>query len=350
MDLLKNASPELRPLSPVDLDGIDLRGVEIRREWKNIDVLILCREPQFAVVIENKVGAREHSDQLARYRKTMADNFAKVRALYVYLTPEGDEPSDDSWVPYTYGDIHRVFTRIRQAYQNAIGDEVRSFLDHYLSLLETPFMNDKELDKLCRQIYRNHRQALQLIWERVGTTEATIIGEVAATLEDDHRWTVVWQIRDQLNYTPKAWLDWSLPIGTEYDDERVWLILKFRVTDGELNTWMDLHGIEDVARRKQIVELLLTEAPKHGFIARSARRKLGTRFTRISDNELVLEWVQGEEPDADAVRAAVQRKLNEPALSTCTGFHILMGGKGLQEVFQPRHGCACHPNHDPPIR
>src|SRR2546427_12681940 len=57
MDFLKNATPELRPLSPIDLDGTDLRGVEIKREWKNIDVLITCRKPQFVVVIENKVGS-----------------------------------------------------------------------------------------------------------------------------------------------------------------------------------------------------------------------------------------------------------------------------------------------------
>ncbi len=61
MDLLKSAPSEMRPLSPVALDGTDLRGVEVRREWKNIDLLILCREPRFAVVIENKVGSQEHS-------------------------------------------------------------------------------------------------------------------------------------------------------------------------------------------------------------------------------------------------------------------------------------------------
>src|SRR5438552_12678627 len=49
MDLLKNAPPERRPLSPIDLDGIDLRGIEIRREWKHIDLLIMCREPRFFV-------------------------------------------------------------------------------------------------------------------------------------------------------------------------------------------------------------------------------------------------------------------------------------------------------------
>jgi hypothetical protein len=68
MDPLKNAPAELRPLSPIDLDGTDLRGVEIRREWKHIDLLVACLEPRFIVVVENKVGSREHSDQLGRYR------------------------------------------------------------------------------------------------------------------------------------------------------------------------------------------------------------------------------------------------------------------------------------------
>ena len=32
-------------------------------------------------------------------------------------------------------------------------------------------------------------------------------------------------------------------MGTEYDDKQVWLILKFRVDDGELNTWLELQWI-----------------------------------------------------------------------------------------------------------
>src|SRR6266702_430400 len=59
MDLLKKAPPEGRPLSPIDLDGADLRGVEVRREWKNIDLLIICQEPRFIFVIENKIRSKE---------------------------------------------------------------------------------------------------------------------------------------------------------------------------------------------------------------------------------------------------------------------------------------------------
>src|SRR6266487_6982507 len=43
MDLLKAAPPTLRPFSPIELDGLDLRGVSVRREWRHIDLLITCQ-------------------------------------------------------------------------------------------------------------------------------------------------------------------------------------------------------------------------------------------------------------------------------------------------------------------
>src|SRR5438445_612442 len=60
MDLLRAAPAALRPFSPIDLDGVDLKGVNVRREWGHIDLLITCEEPPFAIVIENKVGSHEH--------------------------------------------------------------------------------------------------------------------------------------------------------------------------------------------------------------------------------------------------------------------------------------------------
>jgi hypothetical protein len=55
-----------------------------------------------AVVIENKVGSQEHSDQLNRYQGTMKEHYPDLRPLYVFLRPDGDEPSEDTWLPYTY--------------------------------------------------------------------------------------------------------------------------------------------------------------------------------------------------------------------------------------------------------
>jgi hypothetical protein len=168
MDLLKQAPPERRPLSPIDLDGTDLRGVVVRREWEHSDLLITCHEPPFVVVIENKVDAHEHDDQLRRYKEKVRSSHSEP-PLFVYLTPNADEPSDGDWMPYSYTDIYGVFTRVLTTYRNAIGEDVLVFLDHYLNLIGNRFMNDPKIDELCQRIYKNHRQAMDLIWARVGS-------------------------------------------------------------------------------------------------------------------------------------------------------------------------------------
>ena len=69
-------------------------------------------------------------------------------------------------------------------------DEVLIFLDHYLNILGTRFMNDKKIDELCQQIYKNHHRAIDLIWERVGTPAPGILAEAKHVLEGSQRWHV----------------------------------------------------------------------------------------------------------------------------------------------------------------
>jgi len=47
MDLFKSARENgfPCPVSPIELDGEDLRGVEVRREWKHIDLVLLNNAP-----------------------------------------------------------------------------------------------------------------------------------------------------------------------------------------------------------------------------------------------------------------------------------------------------------------
>jgi len=107
MDLLRQTPVEQRLFSPIVLDGGELRGVEVRREWKNIDLLITCDDPSFVIAIENKVGSGEHSNQLNRYREIVneAPGLAKYeRRQFVFLTPEGESPSDETWTEYSYAD------------------------------------------------------------------------------------------------------------------------------------------------------------------------------------------------------------------------------------------------------
>ncbi len=157
MDLLRQSPPKLRPFSPVKLDGAELRGVDVRREWRNIDILIKCEDPAFVIAIENKVGSKEHSKQLDRYRETVNREYGDIQRQFVFLTRDDDEPTDPGWTVYTYEDIHRVLRRVRNANVASIGDDVLAFLDHYIRLIGSRFMDDPKLDELCQTIYKNHR-------------------------------------------------------------------------------------------------------------------------------------------------------------------------------------------------
>src|SRR6266851_7209259 len=73
--LLKRACPrkpvDESAISAIDLDTMDLGHLEVRREWKNIDILVKV-DQRLIVIIENKIDTSEHSDQLQRYREQAA--------------------------------------------------------------------------------------------------------------------------------------------------------------------------------------------------------------------------------------------------------------------------------------
>src|SRR5688572_14886260 len=51
-------------VSIIELGHLDISKIEIKREWQNIDILIITET--FVVCIENKMWSTEHSNQLIR--------------------------------------------------------------------------------------------------------------------------------------------------------------------------------------------------------------------------------------------------------------------------------------------
>jgi len=311
MDLLKAAPAEKRPFSPIDLDGTDLNGVEVRREWGNIDLLITCEQPPFVIAIENKIDSQEHSDQLARYERTIRTHYPDARPLFVYLTPNANEPSEGTWVTYSYSDIHRVLTRVRATYHGALGEDVLVFLDHYLSLIGARFMNDPRIDQLCQRIYKNHRHALDLIFERIGSSKSGVLIEAEALLQEDPRWHVFYRAANVLDFVPKAWLEWIPPVGLDdlKDDRRSWLIFRFELTDGQLDYYVEVRRMADLVKRRQIIDKLIAEGPKFGF--RHSGREVKDNYTRVSGREHILKWDDDHEPETESIQIAVKKKLDE---------------------------------------
>lgn len=311
MDVLKATPPHLRPLSPIELDGADLHGVDVRREWRHIDILIRCEHPCFAVAIENKVDSSEHSNQLARYEAEIDHAYPGIPKLCVLLSPSGLEPSSARWVPYTYENLYRVLDRTRRASRNAIGIEVGTFLEHYLSLIGTRFMTNPAVDDLCRRIYVNHRRALDLIYERAGEPGLGVAADVETVLRADPRVEVFYRARHVVDFVPKEWLVWLKNLGLDRPEApKSWLILRLEVNGRRLDFYAEVRRMEDLDRRRRIVQRLIDEGERFGFHRRNKALTVTNSYTRVSGREGVLEWGENEEPDVVSIRTAVKKKLD----------------------------------------
>ena len=319
MDILRKARAKglTPPVSPVELDGADLQGVEIRREWLNIDLLLTCDEPKFVIAIENKVDSGEHSNQLQRYEDKIAAQFPDAKRLFVFLTPDGDEASDRDWVSYSYADLHRVFTRTRKTNAGAIGGDVAVFLDHYLSLIGNRFMDNEDIAKHCRQIYSKHRRALDLIWDHVGTPASGLVRSIETWLgERKDQWQLITTKQKEVEFIPITWAKMLPPVGKRktFEPEQ-WMTVRLRASGTRLRLFVIVCPTTDGAIRKQTIERLLKDKSEFGFSTFFKKKELTDDWTRVMSEEVCV-LPEDDEPDVDEVMKRVEKRLLEFAKQT----------------------------------
>jgi len=312
MDLFKTARKKgfSCPVSPIELDGEELRGVEIRREWRHIDLLVRCDQPLFVVAIENKIKSGEHSNQLSRYQEAVTGEFGTVPSMYVFLTIEGDEASEEDWVPYSYRDLHRVVKRVRKANETSIGDDVLAFLDHYLRLIRGRLMDDPEIAELCQRIYKSHRQALQLIYEHAGSPAAGLLGKIEqAVAEHSAGWHIVNKTSKQVLFVPNQWLELLPEIGARKTfDRRCWVVLRFEVRETKGFFGAAVWPTSDPALRQKVIQRLTADRKEFGF--RLFLKTTTDRWTQLG-RESIGAWSEDDGPNEEAVLAAVEKKLDD---------------------------------------
>lgn len=153
-------------ISAIDLDLMDLADLEVRREWANIDVLLVCAAQRLVVVIENKIEAAEGPGQLRAYRERVERDFPgdHWRRLYLFLTMEGDDPSDDAYLKISHRDVVQLLEATLRLRRGAVSADVALMVDHYTRMLRRHYMEDSELIRLARQLYSKHRRAFDFIF------------------------------------------------------------------------------------------------------------------------------------------------------------------------------------------
>lgn len=159
------------PQATIELLSSDLSISQVFREWNRIDILVKLPN-DYVIAIENKVdaseGKRGGKSQLEGYSDVLKkNNYGSTKTIKVYLTPDGDKPSNgnDDWKVYTYSDIYSILQNVYSTHKDSLTIEAKLLIENYLEILKIEIMETDTLKQLCNEIYKKHKRAFDLIYE-----------------------------------------------------------------------------------------------------------------------------------------------------------------------------------------
>lgn len=238
------AEGNLRSLLLKALIG-ELDHVQVSRETMNVDILCVDHQNKFVIVIENKVFSGEHSDQLTRYKKVVAQRYPEFAQILIFLTPDGSNASDDQYLALSYTSITDLISRLRRSAGDQIDPHLdRTLTDYQLAVRRHITMSDPELEDLARKIYSQHKQALDFIFER----RPDLISNIGDALADclaywEDALPVLHRTKTQIVFAPSRWLN-SPFLSPHQNDETYGTVprpfMNFQLIVGDRRTKLSL--------------------------------------------------------------------------------------------------------------
>ena len=157
------------PVSRLDFSIRDLSDAIIYCERDHFDISVQIPSLKLLFVIENKIDAGEGLDQLRRYRELAAKRYADFKFMGCFLTPDGYTGDDEQWGVLSYSTIARELQRILD--ESSHTDDVSMAIRQYILLIERKIVVSDAMVEACRQIYKNHKTALDLIFDHGQVSE-----------------------------------------------------------------------------------------------------------------------------------------------------------------------------------
>ena len=116
---------------PENFETLDWSDLEVRREFEHIDLLILSERHRMAVVVENKVAARERCGQLGDYERFIDRHFARDHLTLVFLDMHGRQSVTREAINIGYDQLLQFFDDELNSTAFSSGEATRAILDQY---------------------------------------------------------------------------------------------------------------------------------------------------------------------------------------------------------------------------
>jgi hypothetical protein len=165
------STSQARTLAPYGIQSGKFDDAEVRREWHNIDILLLFQRQCVACIIENKIDDHERGKQLEDYYNDVQNTFSGWKIVGVYLTPNAEPPSNEKYIAVGYRQISDAIRNLLKSLdRKRCPDDLPTTLKHYDNMIHKHIVQSPEVEKECWKIYTEHKHAIDLIREYVEAT------------------------------------------------------------------------------------------------------------------------------------------------------------------------------------
>jgi hypothetical protein len=153
-----------------DILNHSLMDSHVYREVKTnsnrfIDLLIVNHQLKTVFLIENKFYSTESKNQLDDYLDFIEQTFKEFIVIPIYLTLDGEKPSNQQYFSLTYERIESILDTVLMLYKDQLSDDVYKFIEHYDKLLKEKFYPNQNQIQQAINIYRNHRQTIEVLFQ-----------------------------------------------------------------------------------------------------------------------------------------------------------------------------------------
>lgn len=282
---------------PESFDLIKFRNsryfdLQVFREWKNIDLLLVSESQRLIVIIENKVYSKEHDKQLETYLERVNSAFNRSGENYfilpVFLTLYGDEPSIGSYLVSTYEHIIKILSDIVELEGRRLSAEIIVFINQYVEVLKERFGMDDEVRKLCLEFYKEYQEAIDLIYS-VGSS--VDIGDALIKFGSEHPELNIYGKKSRMVWFNVKEISAAKRMNTSWGDNCLasfWIAI---TNSNALRMTLEVGPFDDGNERKEFVRKLIGNGCK--IDSRALRDD--SRYTRIcSLIETVDDWSDKE--------------------------------------------------------
>ena len=131
-----------------------------------IDLLIVNQQLKLVFLIENKFYSTESENQLDDYLSFIQHTFGDFTIIPIYLTLDGEEPSNQQYFILNYERVESILQTILMLFQEQLSNNVYKFIEDYNQILKEKFYPIRDQILQAIDIYRNHKPTIDALFEK----------------------------------------------------------------------------------------------------------------------------------------------------------------------------------------